>query len=317
MNKAADHIKWAMIFVLLLFTAGIQPVWAQDSTVVEETTAATDTTAVEAPEEEEETTVKSRMALTGSQFADGTIELAALLRAKIGGSYTKVSQQKVSFFSVNDAAEETALADTITGPDGVARFTVNTAGMAPNADGSYYFLARYDGNSSMEGSESEVILQPAKLVMEATEADSVYTLRLVATANSAEGTVPIAGAPVTVYVKRMFSSLKVAEGETDEEGVLELEFPLGLSGDQDANLDITARIEETEAYGNLEARISKQWGTPVSYEIKELPEALWSDHPPVWMIVTFFVLMGIVWFHYVFIVFNLYRIKADKDQQSG
>lgn len=315
MNKAVDLIKWMMMIVLLVFTAGMDTVWAQDSTVVEETTAVEDTTAAE--EAEEETSVKSRMALTGSQFADGTIELAALLRAKVGGSYTKVSQQKVSFFTVNDAAEEKALADTITGADGIARFTVNTNGMAPNADGSYYFLARYDGNANLEGSESEVILQPAKLVMEAAEADSVYTLKLMATANSAEGPVPIAGAPVTVYVKRMFSSLKVAEGETDENGALELEFPLGLSGDENANIDITARIEETETYGNLEARISKPWGKPVSYEIKELPEALWSDHPPVWMIVTFFVLMGTVWFHYLFIVINLFRIKADKDQYPG
>jgi hypothetical protein len=257
------------------------------------------------------------MALTGSQYADGSIELAALLRAKIGGSYTKVSQQKVSFFTVNDAAEETHLADTITGPDGVARVTVNTAGRIPNADGSYYFLARFEGNSGMDGSESEVILLPAKLVMEAAEADSVYTLRLSATANSAEGSVPIAGAPIAVYVKRMFSSLKVAEGETDENGFAELEFPSGLSGDENANLEITARIEETELYGNLEARMTREWGKPVSYEIKELPQALWSDHPPVWMIVTFFVLMGTVWFHYLYILFNLYRIKTDKDQQPG
>ena len=315
MNKAADHIWMTMLFVLLFITAAFRPASAQDSTVVEP--AAVEDSAAVAAEPEAETTAKSRMALTASQYDDGRIELAALLRAKIGGSYTKVSQQKVSFFTVNDAAEETRLADAVTGADGVARFTVNATGRSANADGSYYYLARFDGNAAIDGSESEVILQPAKLVMEAAEADSVYTLRLRATANAAEGPVPIAGAPVTIYVKRMFSSLKVAEGETDEEGFAELEFPLGLSGDEHANLEITARIEETEMYGNLEAKMTRQWGKPVSYEIKELPQALWSDHPPVWMIVTFFVLMGTVWFHYVFILFNLYRIKTDKDQHAG
>jgi hypothetical protein len=313
MNNAAQYIRWTMLFVLALCLGGMQPVHAQDSTAVE--TQAQDTSAVE--EEKEDLTVKSKMSLTGSQFPDGTIELTALLRAKIKGSYQKVAHQKVSFFSVNDDFEETALGDTITGPDGMARWKVNTTGKPVNADGSYSFLARYDGNDNMNGSESDVMLQPAKLVMEAIEGDSAYTLHLVATANSADGPVPIVEAPVAVYVKRMFSSLKVGEGTTDENGEVEVDFPMGLSGDQNANLEIAARIEETDAYGNLEARMTKQWGKPVSYEIKELPNALWSDHPPVWMIVTFFVLMGTVWFHYMYIVFNLFRIKADKDHGKG
>lgn len=318
MNNAADQIKRLLILILMILTLGIQTSWAQDSTAVEEP-ATEEATTEESEEEEaeEETTLKSRMALTGSQFADGTIKLDALLRAKVGGSWEKITQQKVSFFSVNDAAEETPIGDTITGADGIARLTVNVTGMPANADGSYYFLARFEGNDNLTGSESEVILQPAKLVMEASEEDSVYTIKLLATANSAEGPVPIAAAPVSIYVQRMFSSLKIAEGETDENGVFEVEFPSGLSGDQDANLAITARIEETEAYGNLEASMVRQWGKPVSYEIKELPHALWSDHPPVWMIVTFFVLMGTVWFHYMYIVYNLFRIKADKDHPAG
>jgi len=160
-------------------------------------------------------------------------------------------------------------------------------------------------------------LKPAKLVMEAVEGDSTYTIKLQASALNANGPKPIADAKVSVYVKRMFSALKVAEGTTDADGMVEVDFPKGLSGDQDANLNITAKIEETEEYGNLEANMIKQWGKPVSYEITELPKALWSDHPPVWMIVTFFVLMGTVWIHYMIIVFKLFRIKTDKDQQSG
>ena len=296
--------KWVFFLALFLLPCSMQLLVAQDSTAVAE-------------EEVEDLTVKSKMTVTGSQFPDGTIELSGLLRAKVEGSYQKVPQQKVSFFAVNDALEETAIGDSITGADGIARLMVNTSGKPVNADGSYTFLARYDGNDHVDGSESEVILFPAKLEMEAVEGDSTYSLQLHATANSAEGPVPIVEAPVAVYVKRMFSSLKVGEGTTDENGMIEIEFPSGLSGDDNANLNITARIEETELYGNLEARMEKKWGKPISYEIKELPNALWSDHPPVWMIVTFFVLMGTVWFHYMYIVFNLFRIKADKGQPGS
>jgi hypothetical protein len=303
MNNTNEHMKWIIMVLMSLLFGALQPLPAQDTTAV--------------AEETEDATIKSKMSLTGSQFPDGTMELSGLLRAKMEGSYQKVTHQKVSFFSVNDDAEETTMGDTITGADGVARIIVNMTGKPANKDGSYSFLARFDGDDKMNGSESDLMLHPAKLVMEASEADSAYTLRLQATAMTTEGPQPIAEAPVVVYVKRLFSSLKVAEGATDENGMLELEFPKGLSGDQDAKLEITAKIEETEEYGNLEARMIKTWGKSVSYEIKELPDALWSDHPPVWMIVTFFVLMGTVWFHYMYIVFNLFRIKADKDHPSG
>ena len=299
MNNFNGHMKWIIIVLMSLLFGGIQPILAQDSTAV--------------AEEKGDGTIKTKMSLTGSQFPDGTIQLNALLRSKVEGSYQKTPNQKVAFFLVNDAAEETALGDSISGPDGIAKFRFNTAGRNTNKDGSFSFLARYDGNDHMNGSESDLLLHPAKLVMEAIEADSTYTLKLKATALSADGSMPIAEAAVAVYVKRMFSSLKVAEGETDADGMLEVEFPKGLSGDQDANLNITAKIEETEEYGNLEANMIKQWGKPVSYEITELPKALWSDHPPVWMIVTFFVLMGTVWIHYMIIILKLFRIKADKD----
>jgi len=303
MNNTIGHMKWITIVLMSLLFGGIQPLMAQDTTKV--------------AEEKEDATIKTKMSLTGSQFPDGTIQLSALLRSKVQGSYQKTPGEKITFFAVNDAAEETALGDSISHQDGVARFKFNTTGKPANKDGTYSFIARYDGNDHMNGSESDLILKPAKLVMEPIEGDSAYTIKLQATALNADGPKPIADAKVSVYVKRMFSSLKVVEGTTDADGMVEVEFPKGLSGDQDANLIITAKIEETEEYGNLEANMTKQWGKAVSYEITELPKALWSDHPPVWMIVTFFVLMGTVWIHYMIIIFKLFRIKADKDQTSS
>jgi hypothetical protein len=299
MNKSIGPIQWISFLLISFLFTGIQPLLAQDSTAV--------------AEEKADATIKTKMSLTASQFPDGIIQLNALLRSKIEGSYQKTPGQKVAFFLVNDAAEEIALGDTVSAQDGVAKFKFNTNGKTTNKDCSFSFLARYDGNDHMNGSESDLLLKPAKLVMEPIEGDSTYTIKLLATALSADGPKPIEKASVAVYVKRMFSSLKVADGETDADGMVEVDFPKGLSGDQNANLNITAKIEETEEYGNLEASMIKAWGKPVSYEITELPKALWSDHPPVWMIVTFFVLMGTVWIHYMIILVKLFLIKADKD----
>jgi len=301
-------------FMAAMILAGIHPVMAQE-TPADTAVQQADTTA--APVEEEETTIKSKTSLTGDQYPDGTIMLSGLLRAKIEGSYQKVPDRKVAFYVLNPAGEEVAIGDTITGANGVAKIRVTKTTLVKGEDGSYSFIARFDGDDKFEGSESDLILKSASLVMVASEADSTYTLSLTATADSPEGPMPIAAAPVSVYVKRMFSSLKVAEGETDETGALEVEFPAGLAGDENGNIEITAMIEETDEYGNLTATATQKWGYSVSAEIVESPRALWSPHPPTWMVITFFILMGAVWIHYAIVVFNLIKIKSDVPRTQG
>lgn len=306
-----------VVWLLLMMLTGSASMSAQeDSTSV---SMETDTTVVETEEAEEleETTFKSRMSLTADQYPDGTIALNGLLRAKIEGAYQKVPNSKVTFFVVNAEGEETALGDTQTGAGGMAGVKVSKASLVSNEEGFYSFLARFDGSDRFESSESDLSLRPAILTMETNEEDSIFLLKLQASAESPEGLQPIAGALVVVYVERMFSSLKVAEGETDETGAVELDFPSGLPGDGEGKLVITAIIEETEEYGNLTNTVTKPWGYVVSAEHMESPKALWSPHPPTWMVITFFILMGAVWIHYVIVIYNLFRIKADGHHAQG
>ena len=147
----------------------------------------------------------------------------------------------------------------------------------------------------MEGSEGDGSVTRAKMALTPVKEDSSITISLKVTALTAAGEVPIAETDVAVYVKRMIGRLKVGEGTTDEEGNLEIEFPMDLPGDDKGNLYITAVIEEHEEYGNIAAATVQPWGLPVSYQNTELPKSLWSPHPPSWMVIAFFVLMAAVW----------------------
>ena len=300
---------YRLILVFGLMFTGAWPLVAQDSTATQ-----TATTEEAPPAEEEETTAKTKMSLTGDQYPDGTIVLHALLRAKVGSSYQKVPDRKVEFFTLNAEGEEVVLGNANTALNGVADFTADKKNLLLSEDGFYAFLAKWAGDEKLEDSDGDLMLKPASLTMELTEADSTYTITLQASAMTADSSAPIAAAPVSIFVKRMFSSLKVAEGETDESGMLEVEFPVGLFGDDEGNLEITAMIEETEEYGNLTAKATQKWGIPVSSEVKEAPRALWSPHPPAWMVITFFILMGAVWIHYVIVIINLFKIKSHRPQ---
>ncbi len=302
---------YRFLILMALVAGGFFSGIAQDTAADSNAVAADTTAGTPAEEAPAETTIKSKMSLTADQFPDGSIELKGLLRAKIEGSYQKIPDRKVAFFTLNAEGAESPAGEKTTGADGTCILKLDKGKLTKGEDGSYSFIVRFDGDNTLESSESDLVLFPASLVMEPQEEDSTYVLHLTATAESADGPVPIAAAPVVVYVKRMFSSLKVAEGETDENGVVELEFPSGLAGDAAGNLEITAMIEETDQYGNLAARMTKAWGYPVSDLPGETPRALWSPHPPAWMVITFFVLMGAVWGHYVIIVINLFRIRSE------
>jgi hypothetical protein len=123
---------------------------------------------------------------------------------------------------------------------------------------------------------------------------------------------PVDSTTLGVYVKRLFSALKLGEGTTNASGETTIEIPNDLPGDAKGNLTLLARLDENETYGNLEASVVQQWGTPVSDEVKELPRALWSSHPPIWMLVTFVVLMSTVWGHYLVIIIQLFRLRKEE-----
>lgn len=255
---------------------------------------------------------KSKMTITANQYPDGSIELNALLRVKYDESYQGVPDAKIDFFIGKPDGEEKVLGSMSTGTKGVAIMIVKGSEQKADADGNFTFIARFEGNNAIKPSETDLLIHPARLDMQTEKADSIYLIKVTATSASKDGPLPIAAALVTIYVKRMFSSLKVGEGETNESGFVEIEFPNDLAGDENTNLEITAMIEETETYGILVAKEIKSWGYSVNAEIKELPRALWSPHPPSWMVVTFFILMGIVWSHYFIIIYKIFRIKTEK-----
>lgn len=276
------------------------PLFGQDSTGV--------------VEEETPDLIKSRLGLTVQQLPDGTIELEALLRARIDDAYQKIARSEIQFFALDGEGNESSLGKATTSESGIAMIQATSGQLQALEDGSYSFLARFPGNEILEESEADILVAPARLVLETSTADSVYVINLKAEAITPDGPQPIAEAAVVLYVKRMFSPLKIAEGETDADGMLQLEVPSTLPGDQNGNLFLTAKVEDTDLYGNLVATTTQAWGKPVSYDVSELPRALWSPNPPAWMIITFFILMGTVWIHYLIIVWNLVKVKSDRKE---
>jgi hypothetical protein len=273
----------------------------------------TDSTAA-APAAEEKTTYSPLVEFLSTQKADNSVDLKASVKAKISGTLTKLSGLKIEFYLGSDSAS-TKLGETYTDKNGVALLNCKPDQLKADAEGKLNFKVTFAGKDSIDPAEEVLNVKRARLEITPVKEDSLLTvkMKLVDLSTGAETAVP--EIDLGVFVKRLFSGLKLGEGKTDENGEVSVEIPNALPGDAKGNITLIAKLDDNEIYGNLEASVVQQWGTPVSDEIKELPRALWSPHPPMWMLITFIILMTAVWGHYIVIIFELFRLRKEEPKQ--
>jgi hypothetical protein len=274
--------------------------------------AQADTTKKEKPAVEEEATLISpALEFISVQKADNTIDLKAAMVAKVKGSSMKLQLLKVTFLLVTDTAEK-ELGFVITNGQGKAVLNAKPDALVTDKEGKLHFKAVFAGNKAMEAAEQEVTIKRARLEITPVKEDSLLNVqvKLIDVGTGTEA--PVKEIVVGIFVHRSFNPLKIGEGTTDENGEATVEIPQKLPGDAKGNITLIAKLDENEVYGNLEANVTQQWGIPVSDLNQELPRALWSSHPPLWMMITFAVMMCTVWGHYLVIIIQLFKLRKEE-----
>lgn len=255
------------------------------------------------------------IAFVSIQKSDNSVDLKTNVTAKINGTLTKLAGLKIEFTIGADSTAK-KLGEVITDTKGVAIFNCKPEQLTTDGEGKLNFKATFAGKDSIEAAEEVVAVKRARLEITPVKEDSILTAKVKLVDLSTGTETPVDSTTVGVYVKRMFSALKLGEGATDEAGEATIEIPNNLPGDDKGNLTLLARLDESDTYGNLEGSVVQQWGTAVSSELKELPRALWSPHPPIWMLVTFVVLMSAVWGHYLVIIIQLFRLRREEPEPN-
>ncbi len=131
---------------------------------------------------------------------------------------------------------------------------------------------------------------------------------------------PIEELELYFYVQRTFSLLPLGDGfnETDESGVLEIEFPNDLPGDAEGNVTIVVKITESDLYNDLALETIKNWGIPVLVDKAEEKRSLWASaaNAPVSLITSVSLMIIAIWYIIFHIIFKLYKISKIKPLKS-
>ena len=250
---------------------------------------------------------RTRISLSATQLNGDKTELTAKVLTRINKKYQPLRDSEIQFFTINEDGD-VSLGSANTNSKGFAKIEIDDLSKFSTDDESYVqFAAEYAGNDQYKPSSDEVALKEIEFEIEASELDSVKTIsiNLFDTSDSAA---ILEDFMAQVMVPRLFSDLVVAEEYTDEEGHVEFDFPNDLLGDEQGNLPIVVRIEDTDDYGTIEARINKNWGLKKVVD-EAASRQLWTPDAPLWMVLTFLFMMAAVWGHFIIIILKLLNLK--------
>ena len=142
-----------------------------------------------------------------------------------------------------------------------------------------------------------------------------HTVRVEVKANEPSGTVLLKNSEVSLYVKRYFGQLQIEKAiKTDNEGVAEFNFPTDLPGDKYGNLKLIVKVND-DNYGEREAQSKFKIGIPTDKPSLTEKRAIWNvmAKAPIWLLLTYTFCLLIVLSVFLYIFYNLYKLKKIGD----
>lgn len=251
------------------------------------------------------------MELSTWKYANDSRVLVASMTANDDSGEIPVVGVTVAFISSTDTTD-LVLGSIESDSEGKAKLNLDPAIILPvNEEGYINFIALFEGDDHFEMAEAELAIKDAWIDISFFIEDSVKMIQYEGSIIDVDGTeIPLADDDIYLYVPRMFSLMIIEEGWLEEDGHGSMEFPLDLIGDSTGLITVIARIEEHFDYGNLEASAQIDWAIPWHTEKREGPQReLWTPIAPLWMIITLIIMLAGVWGHYIYAVFQLYKIK--------
>ncbi|MGK0174468.1 MAG: hypothetical protein ACI9AT_000848 [Ulvibacter sp.] len=265
---------------------------------------------------------KARMSLAYTNINNDGSRLTATVKTKVDKAYENVQGVKVNFY-LEEIGKDGYLGNAITGEKGEAVLILpeSLKKIIPKHN-SLLYLATIENDDRLKDAETEIEIRRSYTELTLETEDSVRQVRFFVGAPDSTGTiVPVEEVEAIIYVKRLFGLLPLTEGfeMTNEEGILSLEFPDDIPGDENGNLTIVAQVEDHDEFGTLRSAKQIAWGVPLEDDHTELDRELWSarSNAPIPLILITNILIIGIWGIIGYIVFLLIKINKIGKNTEG
>ena len=253
--------------------------------------------------------VKTRLRI--DYFNDsGKKKLVCTLLARENKRYVPLGDARINFYQVKDTLHE-PIGVVNTNKEGISTLMLNgESGPDIQIGSSALFFAEFEGFAKYMGSNRQKAVKDVVMTIEFLKNEKNKSIVLNLSEFNEDGElVPADGIPVFFYVPRTFSLLEFDDAEITN-GRATVDFPIDIPGDTLGFITIVAKIDDYDDYGTIQASNGINWGIPVLPE-KIVKRGLGDTNAPLWMVYTLIVLLSLVWFHYLFAIITIYRIKRE------
>ena len=234
--------------------------------------------------------------------------LTATLRAKVEGKFLPLPGMEIGFKYKQEGIAK-LIGTTVTNDKGIASVPIPDDILTSGGDkGIYSFEASFNGKDKYPQISATTSMKPLKMEMSFFQQETEKVANVKAyELNANNEWIPVENLDIQFYVPRTFSLLNVGKGSFVG-GLTSLEFPTTLPGNHLGYLTLLAKVEDNEIYGNVEVSGTINWGKPLP-PVKTVKRGLGDTDAPLWMVYTLIVLLSLVWFHYMYVIFTVFRIR--------
>jgi hypothetical protein len=177
----------------------------------------------------------------------------------------------------------------------------------------FFIIVLLFSSYSMVYGQEEDAMEDAVVSISFSEEDDTKIIKAMAT--DQEG-LPIEELDLYFYVQRTFSLLPIGDtfNTTNENGIVEVEFPHDLPGDEEGNVEIIVKIFESDLYNDLTLEVVKNWGIATPMTEAGEKRSLWAAaaNAPITLVLLISGMILVIWYINCYIIYILYRISKIK-----
>ena len=196
-----------------------------------------------------------------------------------------------------------------TNSEGLAICNLDGLDLVGDQEGFMKCLCSFSGNKQYSSARQQLIIKNLQISLSFQLIDTTKTIVIKGIESTGRGDQKVIDfTSVELFTPTLFGEMLIGSVEFMN-GYATLDFPTDIPGDEEGNIEVIARIMENGNYGNLVLTSTKNWGKEFIPQMDMAHHKLWTTDPPVWMLISFIVLLGGVWSLYIIVFFKVRRMK--------